>query len=284
MPTPSLALLTAFLLPVQAGWHVINPEPPEKWASLDGIAYLLGGVEATLMTGSASVVSRIQYEDGSRETVARGEATNRGGWVGLYGGPIATGWKLAPTAGLMRQTVTIQDFNQDIPTTIPDNGYDIEGRCGDPDTGERTSCDAPNRYDLTMRSISGGVTAGYDLVVGGPNLHLMGGFRGDVNILEYRFIDVELANATRNHRQLSPFRAFGAQTTFGFILPKWHLAFRGTFSFRRHGQVDFGDPVEVNGPVTYDEERNIYYRPLIAVDRAGHTTLTAQMSAAILFR
>lgn len=285
MTTASLALMAALLLPVQAGWHVIDPDPPEKWVSLDGIAYLLGGLEATLMTGSARVVSRVQEEDGTYTTVARGEANNRGGWVGLYGGPIATGWKLAPTAGLMNQSIGIQDFNQDVPTPEPpDNGYDIAGQCGDPMTGEETPCDAPNSYDLNLRSVSGGVMAGYDLVVGGPNLHIMGGIRADMNILEYRFIDVELADETRKHQQLSPFRSFGAQTTFGFILPKWHLAFRGTFSFRRHGQFSFGDPIRVNGPTTYDDERNVYYRPLIEVGHAGHTALTAQMSAGLLFR
>lgn len=176
MTTASFALMTALLLPFQAGWHVIDPDPPEKWFSLDGIAYLLGGVEATLMTGSARVVSRRKQEDGTYKTIARGEALNRGGWVGLYGGPLATGWKLAPTAGLMSQSISIQDFNEDVPTAAPpDNGYDIEGQCGNPMTGEQTSCDSPNSYNLNLRSVSGGIMTGYDIVVGGPNLHIMGG-------------------------------------------------------------------------------------------------------------
>lgn len=263
---------------------IVSPDPPpERWLSWESVRYWLGGIEAVAFLGPATVTSIIENERGDAQVAASGAALNRGASIGLYGGPLATGWRFAPTGGWLDQTIAIQDVSSALEFEPRNTRDDIAGECSDPQTGASIDCGAPNRYDLRLQSLYGGVLLGYDLVVGGPNFRVMAGVRGDLDLFEYRLIDVHLADESRRHTQLSWIRGAGAHATAGFMLPRWHIAVRTTLGWRWHGNFSFGEPIAFQGHVSLDEERDVHLRPVLSVDTARYSAMTAQVSAAVLF-
>ena len=155
--------------------------------------------------------------------------------------------------------------------------------CSDPETGEGVSCGVPNDYDLALRSIHVGGLAGYDLVMDIEGFHLFVGAYGQFNLAEYRRTEVTIADMVREHAQFSFFRSIGLEGTTGISWPAWHVALRATLGWKLHYDFRFGEPITFQNTPVYDEERNVYVRPRVDIDRASLQTFNAALSLAYIF-
>lgn len=266
------------------GWHIIRVEPPERYLSLDGAMYLLGGVEVTAGFGQAGASSRVQNEAGERFIIASGNEPENSFSVSLYGGPTSTGWKLAPTGGWFTREVSIQDFAADLPGGERMRGaLDVPGVCRDVATGEMISCQSSNVYDLSLKSYYGGLMGGYEVVVGNSRMQLLGGLYASANLIERRTTQVVLGEETVTDVSWKPLRSFGLQSTAGLKFPRWHTVFRLGFDYARFARFEFGQPLEFRGPVVYDESRQMYVRSRYSVEDTALGVLGLKFSAAYVF-
>lgn len=266
-----------------SGWRVVHAQSPERWMSLEGAKALLGGIEVTGGFGRAGVSSRIMTESGERLTLASGNVPETSFSVGLFGGPMGTGWRLAPTGGWFTRDAEISDFSASLPSSPQSDSIDVGATCSDPNTGASISCQAPNRYDLELQSYYGGVLAGYEIVVGNPRFQLFAGGYGSLNVIERRTATVSVADQTGSGTEWKALRSFGLQGTTGFKLPRIHTAFRMTFDYQRYGRFALSQPLEFRGPVVYDEEREVYLRPRYTVEDTALGVLSLKFSAAYIF-
>lgn len=265
------------------GLQIIWPDPPESYLSWDGVKYLLGGIEASIGAGSVAVTSLVRFDDVLREPVASGTAWIDVLSVSLYSGPKATGWRIAPTGGWLRQSIYISDFSRDLPRVEDDGFTTIPGTCSDAETGDSVDCALPNAYSLDLQSFYGGLFLGYDFVFGGPNFHVLSGAYATLNAVEYRRADVRLANNSITGNELIFARSAGLTGTLGFALPKWNVVARTSMDYFFFGNFGFGDGVEVRGPVVFDDEKDVYYRPRLEVDEARLSSVSLKFSLAYTF-
>ncbi len=278
------ALHAAPLILALLSYEIVREDPPERWLSPEGILYLLGGVEGDVSLGSAEVWSDVRREDGTRETIASGNAPARALGLSLYMGPRSTGFHWRPVAGWLTQDIAIADVTGAQPQAPSSaSGTDIGAQCSDPDTGSSVPCNAPNDYDLSLSSLYAGGLVGYDVVVDIEGLRLLGGLRANVNIVERRTIEVALANDTLRHREWTLFRSLGLEATTGVAFPDLHFAVRASVAYRRHGGFSFGESIEFQGPPRYDAERDIYVRRRVLADSASLGSTTARLGVAYLF-
>ena len=267
-----------------SSWQVQRASKPESWRSWQGLRQLLGGVEVSLGAGQAGVASRLRTEEGGgRLLVASGTASETNFSVGLFGGPAGTGWRLAPAGGWFTRQVSLGDFAEALPESQPEGALDVPGVCREAESGEEVSCQAPNRYELELQSYFLGALAGYELVVGSPRVHLFGGAYASVNALELRRTRVDLGTERIEGRRVRAFRSLGAQLTAGVKLLRFNLATRATLEYQRFGRFKFGEPLEFRGPVLYDEERQVHYRPRYTVEDTSLGVIGLKISLAYLF-
>ncbi len=269
--------------PFLSNWHVVRAQSPESWVSWEGLKAFLGGIEVTGGVGLARVTSRIVSENGDRITLANGNAPETSTTIGLFGGPMGTGWRFAPTGGWFTRNAFIRDFSEELPGSQPEDAMDVGAMCSSPDSGESIPCNKPNRYDLSLQSFYAGALAGYELVVGNPRFQVFVGGYGSLNVLERRTATVGLSGAYATGTEWKPLRSFGVQTTSGFKLPRWHSALRVTFDYQRFGRFAFAQPLEFRGPVVYDDGRKVFLRPRYTVEDTALAVVSLKVSAAYIF-
>jgi hypothetical protein len=282
-----------YVVPVEA----LEPERPRRFGLItesttppfDGTVYgalrLLGGLEIAGMYGLATVSSSTHTGAGAEQTIASGDADQVGWRVALYGAPDSTGFFVYPTIGYMQQRIDIADFRADLSSEQPevDGATEIAATCSNPDTGVRLDCNAPNTYRLDLTSLYLGARAGYDLVAGSASFVLFASLSGGINLVEYRTLRAQIAQYSGEQSAWAGASSFALGLTLGFALPKLHWALRFIGDYELYRTFEYAQPLEFEGPVVWDAERDRYIRQHVFVDDAKLNTWSFQLATAVVF-
>jgi hypothetical protein len=290
--TQRVARKTSFIVSLMAVWlgsssawsqAVTDDEEPASLLSWPGVVALLGGIEATVGGGTASVSSSVTQSGREDQEIASGAASKRSWGISLYSGPIQTGWVLRPTAGFLAQEIAISDFEADLPKTYDDQSWNIDATCSDPVSGAGLDCAAPNVYDLSMRTAYVGAQGGYDAVWGTGWVRPFVGSSINVDAVEYRTVRVSFGDRTEDSDGFALFRSVGGEVTAGAAFPDVRVVVRFVGSFQAYLRFEYDEPLEFRGPVQHDPVQDIFLRPRMFVESASLSVLDAKVAVAYLF-
>ncbi|MEK7705674.1 MAG: hypothetical protein AAB426_12000 [Myxococcota bacterium] len=286
---PTLTALAGPVEPVHiqadVDWAAIYvPQEPPPETRLGAALAALGGIEASGFAGLATVSSGIETDDGSGERpVAAGAATQLGYRVALYGAPRTTGWFVMPALGFLDQRISIHDFVQDLPETNVAGTHEIDALCTWVESGQRFDCQAPNVYDLRLRTGYAGARGGYDLVLGSPRVRFFCAGSLALNFAEYRSLVTHIGNYRDRERGWSFLSSGALGGTLGVVWPQAHFATRVIFEREIYRRFDYARPHEFRGPAVYDTELHRYVRPRTWVSDADLQSWTLEWTVAYVY-
>lgn len=263
--------------------HLLRTRPTVAGGPWRAALAALGGVEASGIFGFARVASQVRDEEGRSIDIAAGDAIQTGYRVALYAAPRTTGFFVTPAIGYLRQEIEISDFRESLPESRVAGGEEVEARCTDLDTGAVIDCFAPNLYTLSMRSLYGGARAGYNLVAGKSSFVLFASASAGINLVERREIEARVAQYVGRRTRWDFVRSGAAGGTFGFELPKLHTALRLILDYEWYRRFVYADPLQFEGAVIFNEDKQKYERPLRYVSGASLSSWSLQCALAFLF-
>jgi hypothetical protein len=240
----------------------------------------LGGVEVAAFRGGARVESRTRTANATDELVGSGEAVASGYRLSFYRPPDRTGFFFPPSAGLLWEDITITGFREEVPLA---RSGDIPAVASDPASGARVDLGEPLSYDLRLRSAYVGQGIGLNLVAGDDTLQLFFTLHGHLNLLEVRYVEVELGPNTISGVSVVPFRSIGLGGQMGVVWPEAHLALRAMFSTELYFEFAFPEEVEFQASTRYVPEKDVFERERAFVTGASLNTFNGQISAIVLF-
>lgn len=243
----------------------------------------LGGLEGEVILGAARVSSKVKDASGKAVEIAAGSARQRGYGVQLYAAPRTTGVFVGPQLGYLYQSIDIADFRKTLPEHVTTVGRDIGALCSDPTTFASFDCSDPNVYGLVMESGYAGARGGFHLVVGGPAFVFFSTASLGVNALEYRRIEASIGNTTVQRTGFDFVKSASAGLALGFELPREHLAFRVAGDYEYYSQFRYRRPLQFEGDVVFNEEKQHWERPLRYVTAASLTSWTVQCALAVIY-
>lgn len=240
----------------------------------------LGGVEVAAFRGGARVESRTRTANAADELVGSGEAVASGYRLSFYRPPDRTGFFFPPSAGLLWEDITITGFREEVPLA---RAGDIPAVASDPASGARVDLGEPLSYDLRLRSAYVGQGLGLNLVAGDETFQLFFTLHGHLNLLEVRYVEVELGPNTISGVSVVPFRSLGLGGQLGVVWPEAHLALRAMFSTELYFEFAFPEEVEFQASTRYVPEKDVFERERAFVTGASLNTFNGQISAIVLF-
>jgi hypothetical protein len=240
----------------------------------------LGGVEVAAFRGGARVESRTRTANATDELVGSGEAVASGYRLSFYRPPDRTGFFFPPSAGLLWEDITITGFREEVPLA---RSGDIPAVASDPASGARVDLGEPLSYDLRLRSAYVGQGIGLNLVAGDDTVQLFFTLHGHLNLLEVRYVEVELGPNTISGVSVVPFRSIGLGGQMGVVWPEAHLALRAMFSTELYFEFAFPEEVEFQASTRYVPEKDVFERERAFVTGASLNTFNGQISAIVLF-
>lgn len=240
----------------------------------------LGGVEVAAFRGGARVESRTRTANAADELVGSGEAVASGYRLSFYRPPDRTGFFFPPSAGLLWEDITITGFREEVPLA---RAGDIPAVASDPASGARVDLGEPLSYDLRLRSAYVGQGLGLNLVAGDETFQLFFTLHGHINLLEVRYVEVELGPNTISGVSVVPFRSLGLGGQLGVVWPEAHLALRAMFSTELYFEFAFPEEVEFQASTRYVPEKDVFERERAFVTGASLNTFNGQISAIVLF-
>lgn len=240
----------------------------------------LGGVEVAAFRGGARVESRTRTANAVDELVGSGEAVASGYRLSFYRPPDRTGFFFPPSAGLLWEDITITGFREEVPLA---RSGDIPAVASDPASGARVDLGEPLSYDLRLRSAYVGQGIGLNLVAGDDTFQLFFTLHGHLNLLEVRYVEVELGPNTISGVSVVPFRSIGLGGQMGVVWPEAHLALRAMFSTELYFEFAFPEEVEFQASTRYVPEKDVFERERAFVTGASLNTFNGQISAIVLF-
>lgn len=243
----------------------------------------LGGLEASITGGIASVRSNARTERRGEETVGSGSATSRGYRFSVYRPPDRTGFFFPLRLGFFSQDITISGFREDLPDfTIPGSD-DIPALVSDPNTGLPFDINAPVSYFLRLKSGYLGHGIGFNLVLGTDDIQFFSSVAVGLNFVEVRHADVEINESREKGWSAAFFESGQLYAQLGFEIPAWHIALRTSMEFEWFRGFDYPNPLEFRAGVAFNEERQTFERERVFVSGASLTTFNWQVSAIYLF-
>jgi hypothetical protein len=246
----------------------------------------MGGLEAGLIRGGASVNSSALLADGTTQTVGSGSAHSEGYTVSFFRPPDRTGFFFPPSIGFLSETITISGFRQSIPVTHLQAGsgvVDIPAVASDPKTGLPVDIDTPISYLLRLNSGFVGQGIGLNLVLGGDVIQFFTTAVAALNVFELRHADVTIDTSRVAGFSTAFFRSGSFAGQVGFTIPDLHLAVRLSGEYDWYAQFDYPKPVEFQGPVGYNPEKDVFERQRVFVTGASLSTTNWTLSAVALF-
>lgn len=260
--------------------HVVT-EAPELGFDLATLRRLVGGLELGLSLGAARVSSGVVDEAGEAYEVASGDAVSQGLSVSLYSAPAASGLFARPSVGLSSEVVDISDFRADLPGSRVPDALEVGGVCRDASSGHPVDCDAPNIYRLELTSLHAGLRSGAALVVANRYATGFVELALAMRAAEYRLVHASVSAQRSVRSGVELFGSGGADAMVGLAVPALHLAVKLSLAYSVFPNITFERPLTFLGRVRYDEERQVYARPVVRVDDARFDTWGLQASVAV---
>ncbi|MCK6545013.1 hypothetical protein L6R52_04040 [Myxococcota bacterium] len=254
-----------------------DPSLVWRWASS------LGGLEASLTRGFATVQSRARTESGFVETVGSGDATSRGYRFSMYQPPDRTGIFFPPVLGFLSQTIDISGFREDVPLFAPEGSDTIPAVASDPATGLPVDPAEPIAYGLDLKSGYVGQGIGVNLVIGTEDVQLFSTVKASINLFEVRHTDVRLYQSRVEGMSVAAFQSGAVGGQLGLAIRPLHLAVRTAFQFEWFNEFDYPKPLEFQASSAFDWEKQIFERQRVFVEGAGLKTFDWQVSVVALF-
>lgn len=242
-----------------------------------------GGLELSKTGGWASVRSRARSVLGVTETVGSGRATASGYRIALFKPPTKTGFFFPPRLGFFSQEITISGFRQALPQFQAEGATEIAAIASDPNSGLPVDANAPIAYDLKLRSGYVGQSAGFNLVFGSDSLRLFSSMQLGLNLFEVRHSRVRIAQSETQGFSTALLQSGQFAAQIGLEIPSWHVAIRSAFEFEWFRAFDYPDPVEFQGSVAFNPQKNVFERQRVFVDGASLYTFNWQLSALYVF-
>ena len=259
-------------------------EPLRNPTTLTGrVLNALGGLEGQAIFGAARVSSKVKDASGNPVEIAAGAARQRGYGAQLYAAPRTTGVFIGPQLGYLYQSIDIADFRKTLPEHAAAVGQDIGAVCSNPATLASFDCSDPNVYGLVMESGYLGARAGFHLVAGGPAFVFFSTVSVGANALEYRRIEASIGNTAVQRTGFDFFKSASAGLALGFELPKAHLALRVAGDYEYYAEFRYRRPLQFEGDIVFNEEKQHWERPLRYVTAASLTSWTVQCALAVIY-
>lgn len=243
----------------------------------------LGGIELARYQGSANVESRTKTESNASELVGSGGATATGYRIAAFRPPDRTGFFFPPALGLLWEDITIASFREDVRVVSRAGRTDIPAVASDPATGQALDINEPISYALRMRSAYLGQGVGLNLVFGDEDVQLFFTAAFTANILELRYIDVQIWKNHVEGLQVEAFKSGSFRGQFGIAIQPWHLALRFSGSAERYFEFAFPQPVEFPAAARYVPEKDIFERERAFATSASLDKYDFELSAVFLF-
>lgn len=282
-PAPDLTPREIRLRPVGVG-VVTEPfqdtEPPGFLKRYFGA---LGGLEASLTGGSATVESTASARSGAGQLVASGNARSHGYRFSLYKPPSESGFFFPPALGFFSQTIDIAGFRQDVPLFVPRGTTAIPAMVSDPTTGAPVDLSEPIAYRLDLKSAYVGQGIGLNMVIGAQDVQFFSTARAGLNVAEYRHSDVTLYQSRVKGGSFALFQSGQLGAQVGFSFPAIHFAVRAAVEYEWFRAFSYPQPIEFLAAAAYNDEKKIYERQRVFVSGASLSTLDWQLSAVMLF-
>lgn len=270
----------------ETGTRVIQSLPPDETShSLVGRYFgALGGLEVAQRAGAAQVTSRARNSSGEVETLGTGEARTQGYRVAFYQPPTKTGYFFPPSFGFLSQTITIEGFDEDVPSVSVQGSEDIPGIITDPNTGDISSLVLdPISYGLELKSFYLGQGMGLDLVLGNEDVRYFISWQAALNLFEVRHTNVQIHTSREEGYSFQFAKSFNGSGQLGVYFPAWHLAFRLLGEFEFYRDFSFPEPVDFLGRARFNFEKKVFERERIFVEGASLIQLNGQLSAIYVF-
>lgn len=243
----------------------------------------LGGIELARYQGSANIESRTKTQSNPNELVGSGGATATGYRIAAFRPPDRTGFFFPPALGLLWEDITIASFREDIRIVSRAGRTDIPAVASDPATGQALDLNEPIAYALRMRSAYLGQGVGLNLVFGDEDVQLFFTAAVTANILELRYIDVQIWKSHVEGLQVEAFKSGSFRGQFGIAIQPWHLALRFSGSAERYFEFAFPQPVEFPAASRYVPEKDIFERERAFATSASLDKYDFEFSAVFLF-
>ncbi len=243
----------------------------------------LGGIELARYQGSANIESRTKTESSVSELVGSGGAKATGYRIAAFRPPDRTGFFFPPALGLLWEDITIASFREDTRLVTRAGRTDIPAVASDPATGQALDINEPISYALRMRSAYLGQGVGLNLVFGNEDVQLFFTAAVTANILELRYIDVQIWKSHVEGLQVEAFKSGSFRGQVGIAIQPWHLALRLSGSAERYFEFAFPQPVEFPAASRYVPEKDIFERERAFATSASLDKYDFEFSAVFLF-
>lgn len=263
--------------PLRLKWSHPEAEP----GSLRWFADILTGIEITRFGGWASLSSSVRPDVGPAFRLANANVGYGGFSVSLLDAPRKSGVGLTADFGFFRQTARVVGFNESLPQS--EGSTDISGVCSFATSGEEFDCNEPNRYDIRLWSAYLGPELFAALVAGNRNVELFALVGAAARVVELRSVAATVGAGSTERVGPALLRSMTSGLTVGFTLPRLHMSARLGLDLEHYFRFRYPEPLEFQGPVDYDQDRDIWLRPRMWVDDASITAVAFSASAGVLF-
>lgn len=243
----------------------------------------LSGLEVGYFGGTASVSSVAVDDLGERFTIASGNASSEGWKLTLFNPPTKSEVFIYPTLGFFSLDIDIADMEGDIPLGRVPNATDIPAVGSDPLTGAPIDLGAPNVYSLRLRSGYIGQRLGGTLVWGTKRTQLFLSGEGGLNLLEWRYTDVELGSYQESGHSARFFHSFAGRGLVGLVYRPWHVGARCEVNIELYREFSFPRAMPFEGRVQWDPSLQTYVRKEIKVDAAKVQTINGFCGLSLVY-
>lgn len=245
------------------------------------------GVMITYFGGRADVSSSVTDDSGNKQVIANGNEQHQGYQISFNNPTKQSTFYYAFIPHIVQHNITISDFRENLPTVAVQGKATVPYVVTDFYSGQEVDPLDPNRYTIKLDAGGIDLTGGSSWTVACPQdfrclLDL--GVAAGITLAEYQHIDLHLGRDRVEENRFRALHAYHGSINGYLIFPDWNNLFvEFGYMMMRYPQIDIPKKVEFKNTAKYNEDKNIFERERVFVDRVELDIATFSFSIGVLF-
>jgi len=263
----------------------------EDWDDLESRSWLsylsgLGGLSVSTLSGTASVRSFVNRNDGTTDEIAKG-SENYSGYEIAFQRPAAQwGFYYALTPRYLFQRISIADFREELPEVKTPASTNLPAVVTDFETGIGLDPLDPNTYDIQLASMGLKGEIAYKF----PwrcflwnGCQLLGEINIGATIAENVSLKVDFGRNTVEETQWQFFQSYSLSGVFGILIPNGHSYLGIASNYLKYPRIQLPKKLEFRDRSLFNKEKQIFERERLFLDRVQLDISSVQIVYAYLF-
>ncbi|MFQ5559316.1 MAG: HEAT repeat domain-containing protein [Nitrospinota bacterium] len=239
----------------------------------------LGGVNIHFSSGKSTVKSFVSRSVFSKSEVASGGADFKGFEIALRRPPVKGGFSFFLTPRYLKQSITIKDFQQDIPVVKSENRQEIPFDVTVFETGEPVDPGDPNTYKIDIGSFGIFMEGAYEFRVPlGEASYWLFNMNIGASIAEKITTELALGLSNAKESKWEVAKSVRAGVSTGLSLDRLHSTLTIGFQFAHYPDLTLPENLEFRDKLRFNKQKDIFERERLFLDKVQFQTFSAALS------